>query len=346
MRSIGKSRLALTGVAALSGVLMTQAPAAAQQSVEQFYKSANMIITIGHPPGGSYDLYARLSADYLKRFLPGNPNIIVQGRPGGGGVKAVAWFYAQAPRDGSNLGLFPETIAHTQILQPEIGKWKVQDMHYVGSLAGVNAVFMLRKGAPVSTPADMLKTSLNVACTGRNSQSYQAPAALKEMAGFKFNLICGYPGSAEATLALLRGETDMLSSAWNSWRATHVTEIKNGAIKPVIQVGLTRNKELAEVPLMQELVDDPKVKQALEFVSAGAAIGRALISPPNVPADRLAALRTAFDKMVKDPAFIAEAAKRNIELDPTSGPEVDKASARIADAPKEAVEMAAKAMTE
>ena len=347
MRSIGKSRLALTGVAALGGLLMAQTPAAAQ-SVEQFYKSANMVITIGHPPGGSYDLYARLAADYLKKFLPGSPknNIIVQGRPGGGGVKAVAWFYVQAPRDGSNLGLFPETIAHTQILQPEIGKWKVQDMHYVGSLAGVNAVFMLRKGAPVSTPADMLKTSLNVACTGRNSQSYQAPAALKAMANYKFNLICGYPGSAEATLALLRGETDMLSSAWNSWRATHQTEIKNGSIKPVIQVGLTRSKELPEVPLMQDLVDDPKVKQALEFVSAGAAIGRALISPPNVPADRLAALRTAFDKMVADPAFLKEAAKRNIEIDPASGADVDKFSARIADAPKEAIEMASKAMTE
>ena len=345
MFRFGRSRLALAGVTAVCGLLMEDTPAAAQ-SVEQFYKSANMVITIGHPPGGSYDLYARLAADYLKRFLPGNPNIIVQGRPGGGGVKAVAWFYTQAPRDGSNLGLFPETIAHTQILQPEIGKWKVQEMHYVGSFAPVNAVFMVRKDAPAKTPEEMLKTSINVACTGRNSQSYQAPAALKELANFKYNLICGYPGSAEATLALIRGETDMLSSAWNSWRATHQTEIKNGSIKPVIQVGLIRTKELPDVPLMQEVVSDPKVKQALEFVSAGSAIGRALIAPPNVPADRLAALRAAFEKMVADPAFIKEAEKRNIEIDPTPGAEVDKFSSRIADAPKEAVQMAAKAMTE
>ena len=138
----------------------------------------------------------------------------------------------------------------------------------------------------------------------------------------------------------------MLSSAWNSWRATHQTEIKSGAIKPVIQVGLTRNKELPNVPLMQELSNDPKVKQALEFVSAGAAIGRALIAPPNVPADRLAVLRAAFDKMVADPAFLKEAAKRNIEIDPTSGAETDKFSVRIANAPKDIIAMAAKAMAE
>jgi tripartite-type tricarboxylate transporter receptor subunit TctC len=345
MDRFGRWPLILTAAATVSGLLIGSVPATAQ-SVEQFYKSTTLTITIGHPPGGSYDLYARLAADYLKKFLPGGPTTIVQGRPGGGGVNAVAWLYAQARRDGSNLGLFPETIAHTQILQPEIGKWKVQEMHYIGSFAPVNAVFMIRKDAPAKTPQEMLKTTINVACTGRNSQSYQAPAALKELANFKFNLICGYPGSAEATLGLLRGETDMLSSAWNSWRATHRTEIQNGAIKPVIQVGLIRSKELPDVPLMQELVDDPKIKEALEFVSAGAAIGRALIAPPDVPADRLAALRVAFDQMVADPAFIKEAEKRNIELEPTAGAEVDKFSARIADAPKEAIEMAAKAMSE
>jgi len=319
---------------------------AAAQSVEQFYKSNTLTITIGHPPGGSYDLYARLAADHLKNHLPGSPTTIVQHRPGGGGVKAVAWFYAQAPRDGSNIGLFPETIGQTQILQPDIGRWKVQEMRYVGSFAPVNAVFMIRKDAPAKSPQEMLKTEIKVACTGRNSQSYQSPAALKELGGFKFDLVCGYPGSAEATLALLRGETDMLSSAWNSWRSGHRAEIESGAIRPVIQVGLVRNKELPNVPLMQELVDDPKVKQALEFVSAGAAIGRALIAPPGVPQERLAALRAAFDKMVVDPAFLKDAEKRRAEIDPTPGAEVDKYALRIVEAPQEAIQMASKAMSE
>src|SRR5918992_1674314 len=128
---------------ALAGVF----PAAAQSHAE-FYKSKNLRIMLGHPPGGSYDLYARLAAEFLPKYLPGNPTVIVEHKPGGGGVVATAWFYAQAPRDGSMISLFPETIAHTQILEPDVGKWKVQEMTYIGSFAPVNAAFVVRKGAP------------------------------------------------------------------------------------------------------------------------------------------------------------------------------------------------------
>jgi tripartite-type tricarboxylate transporter receptor subunit TctC len=314
------------------------------QSVEQFYKSAKMTITIGHPPGGSYDLYARLAAEYMGKHLPGNPSIIVQQRPGGGGVKAVAWFYAQAPRDGSNMGLFPETIGHTQMLQPEIGKWKLDEMSYVGSFVPSNAAYVVRKGAPATTVEGMRKTSVNVGCTGRNSQSYQYPASLKELGGFKFNVICGYPGSAEVILALLKGEVDMFSASWLAWRSGHQREINDGDLIPIIQGGLVRNKDIPNVPLMQELVDDPKTKKILEFISAGSAIGRALIVPPQVPDDRLAALRTAFDKTVADPAFQKDAAKRKADLDPTPGAEVQKYAESIAKAPADIVAAAKKAI--
>ena len=123
-------------------------PAAAQQSDAEFYKAKNLRIMLGHPPGGSYDLYARLAAEFLPRYLPGNPTVIVEHKPGGGGVVATAFFYQQAPRDGSMISLFPETIAHTQILEPDVGKWKVQEMTYIGSFAPVNTAYVVRKGAP------------------------------------------------------------------------------------------------------------------------------------------------------------------------------------------------------
>lgn len=329
-----------------AGLSLFLAPSqdAGAQSVEQFYKSNNLTIMLGHPPGGSYDLYARLAANHLRKHLPGNPSIIVEHRPGGGGVRAVAYFYAQSPRTGAVIGLFPETIAHTQLLQPDIGRWNMTEMSYVGSFAGVNAAFVMRKDAPAKTIEEMRKVPMNVGCTGRTSQSYQSPAMLKNLGGFPFKIICGYPGSAESVFAMTKGEVDIVSSAWNAWRSSHPDEIAKGNFIPMIQVGLARNKELPNVPLMQELVDNPESKRMIEFASAGSAIGRALIAPPKVPEDRLAALRLAFDKLMQDPEFLSDAARIKAEIDPTPGVEVQRHSLGIMSAPKDIVEKAAKAM--
>jgi tripartite-type tricarboxylate transporter receptor subunit TctC len=314
------------------------------QSPEEFYKGKTVTIVLGHPPGGSYDLYARLAADHMKRFIPGNPNIIVQHRPGGGGVAAVRWFYAQAPRDGTAMGLFTETIGHTQLLTPEAGKWKVEEMTYVGTFTPSNAAFVIRKNAAAVTPDAMRKTAVTVACTGVNSQSYQYPASLKELGGFKFIIVCGYPGSAEVMLAIHRAEADMFSGSWHVWRATQQAGLKDGSLIPVIQGGLTRTRDLPSVPLMQELVSDTRTKKIIEFISAGSAIGRALIAPPDVPADRIAALRTAFDRLVQDEAFHADAAKRSADLEPAPGAVVQGYSDAIAKAPKDIIDAAAAAM--
>jgi tripartite-type tricarboxylate transporter receptor subunit TctC len=325
---------------ALAGAL----PATAQQSDADFYKAKGLKIMLGHPPGGSYDFYARLAAEFLPKYLPGNPTIIIESKPGGGGVVAAAWFYVQAPRDGSMLALFPETLAHTQMLEPTVGKWKVQDMTYIGSFAPVNTAYVVRKGAPAKTIDEMRKKINIVGCTGVNSQSYQLPAMLKNMAGFQYNLVCGYPGGTDALLALQRGEVDLVSSAWNSLRATHKPAIDSGDLIPVIQGGLKRTPELKDVPLMQELIDDPKTKKVFEFASAGAAIGRALLAPPEVPAARIKVLRDAFDKMVKDPEFLASAEKRGLEIDPAPGAEVQKYSLGILNTPPDLVEAATAAM--
>jgi tripartite-type tricarboxylate transporter receptor subunit TctC len=330
-------------IAALALALGAASPAAAQ-TPEQFYKGKTITILLGHPPGGSYDLYARLAADHMKRFIPGNPNIIVQHKPGGGGVAAVLSFYAQGPRDGTMMGLFTETIGHTQILQPEIGKWKVEEMAYVGSFVPSNAALVVRKGAPARTPEAMRATPINVGCTGVNSQSYQYPASLKSLGGMRYNLVCGYPGSAEVILAMHRGEVDMFSGSWHVWRATQKSGLDDGSLIPVIQGGLSRTKDLPNVPLMQELAADTRTRTIIAFISAGSAIGRALIAPPNVPADRLAALRTAFDKVVLDPDFIADAAKRSADLEPTPGATVQGYSDAIAKAPKDVIEAATRAI--
>ncbi len=169
MTGLTRRRFA-AGTLALSLICGAAGPTWAQ-SVEQFYKGNTVTVLLGQPPGGSYDLYGRLAVDYLKKFIPGGPNLQIQYKPGGGGAVAIAYFYDQAPRDGSMIGLFAETLAHTQLIEPEIGKWKMEEMTYIGSFAGVNAAFVRRKDSPAKTIEEMRTVKMNMGCSGKTSQS-------------------------------------------------------------------------------------------------------------------------------------------------------------------------------
>jgi tripartite-type tricarboxylate transporter receptor subunit TctC len=310
---------------------------ASAQSVEDFYRGKTVTILIGHPAGGSYDLYARLAAAHLAKYIPGHPQVLVQSKQGGAGAGAVQFLSGYGPKDGTLLGLFAETIAHTQLVQPEIGKWKVQELAYLGSFANVNAVFMMRKGAPAKTIDELRHIETKVGCSSRLSQGYLNPSILKAYGGFKFRIVCGYPGSMEFPMVLARGEVDLISSSWNAWRLR--SDVADGTLRPVIQAGL----ELPDIPLMQELLDNPKQKQVVEFLSSGAAVGRALLVHGAAPRERIAALRAAFDEVVKDPEIIQQADRTGLEIDPTSGAEIQKISAAILATPKDIVVMAAAA---
>src|SRR5258708_5423327 len=150
----------------------------AQPSVEGFYAGKTITILIGFPPGGTYDIYARLAAVHLGRFIPGHPAIQVQSKPGGSGVGAVGYFSANAPKDGTMLGLFPETLGIVQLTEPQLSKWNVLDFTYVGSFANANGVFVVRKDAPAVTVDQMRTTTVHVGCNGRTGASYINPALL------------------------------------------------------------------------------------------------------------------------------------------------------------------------
>lgn len=320
------------------------AASARAQSPEAFFKDKTIKIMVGHAPGGGFDAYARLGADMLKKHMPGVANVIVENKPGGGGLVAAAFFYAQGARDGTMMASFPEQLANTQMLQPSVAKWNVQEMPYMGSFAPVNSGLLLRKGAAAKSIADMKTTEATVGCDGVASQGYQYPAMLKNLADYKFKMVCGYRGSPAYLLALERGEVDIASNAWNALRITHRDKIKSGEVTLFAQGGLKRDPEIADAPLLQELVDNKDAKDAIAFASSGAAIGRSLILPPGVPADRVAYLRSVFDKMVKDPEMIALADSRQLTLAPTSGGDIDKIVANILKAPKDLVDRAAAAM--
>ena len=329
---------------ALLAATFASAAASLAQSPADFYRDKTVKIMVGHSPGGSFDFYARLASEMLKKHLHGVGSVVVENKPGGGGLVATAFFYANGARDGTQFAVFPEGIAAAEVFEPHNARWKTQEMSYVGSFAPVNNVFIMLKDKALTDLRAMKTQEVVFGCVGVGSQGYSYPAILKGLGGYKIKLVCGYPGSAELQLALDRREVEVASNAWNALRVTHMARIMSGEVVPIMQAGLKRNKELAHVPLMQDLLDDQESKNVLEYASLVAGIGRALITPPGVPAEKIAYLRAVFDKMVADPEMVEMAAKRSLELDPTPGGEVQKIVDRIINAPKGLIEKATAAM--
>ena len=328
-----KATIALGLAAVLTGTL---APGANAQDEAAVFRGKTMRVIVGFPPGGSYDLYARLAADMLKAHIPGLAASVVENKPGAGGLVAANFLYTQVTKDGLTLAVLPDTIANTQLTEPGNASWDVRKFSYIGSFASVNSAVMRRANAPAKTLEEMKEREVIVGCSGKNAQSYQFPAMLAALGGYKFKMICGYTGNQSYTLAIERGEIDIVSSAWAAWRVTHQAQIASGELVPVFQIGLKRTSELPDTPLMQELVSDPVAKKAMEFVSAGTAIGRALVAPPGVPESRIAFLRATFDRMTSDPEMKAMAAKRMLQLEPTPGVEVQAISDAIVETPASA----------
>ncbi|HEX9809158.1 MAG TPA: tripartite tricarboxylate transporter substrate-binding protein [Alphaproteobacteria bacterium] len=339
------SSLVLGGLAlaALTGGVLGASPATAD-SVSDFYRGKTMKILVGYPPAGSYTAYAQLAARHYGKYIPGNPNVIVQNMPGAGSLVAANYFSNVAPKDGTMIGMFADTLAVSQLLFPDKAKFDAKTFPYIGSFTPINPILMIRSDANVKSFKDALSSEVIVGCTGAGSQSYIMPRAMKALLGAKFKMICGYRGSAAQTLALIRGEIQAQSSAWASWRIRYLDEIKQGKLIPLVQVGLKPETELPDLVLMHELTDDPDKKRVLQFLSIGGSIGRAFNAPPGLPADRLKALREAFGKMVKDPALLADAKKQRANIEPETGEALDKMTIQALSTPPNLVKLAQESM--
>jgi tripartite-type tricarboxylate transporter receptor subunit TctC len=309
---------------AVLGVLSLLAAAPAQaQSVAPFYSGKTITILVGAGEGGGYSFYGQLAGEYLRKLLPGNPTVIVQIMPGAGGIKATDYLANVAPKDGTSLGMLLDLAAATQMLQPRAVRYDLSKFSVIGSFVTDNPVVMVRADTGVSNFAEFKGKPIVVGASGKGSQTYVHPALLKEVLGANLKLVTGYRGSSDISLALERSEVQAQSATWVSWKVRHTEWIRQKQILPIVQVGLKKEPELPDVPLMSELASSDEDRQVLEFMSSGSQIGRALFAPPGVPADRIAALRTAFETMIKDPEFLEAAEKRKLVIAPTSGTDVE-----------------------
>jgi tripartite-type tricarboxylate transporter receptor subunit TctC len=326
----------VTSLVALAAGLITL-PASAQ-SVADFYKGKTVQMVIGVSAGGDYDLRARLLAKHLPKYIPGNPTIVAQNMLGGGGLNAANWAFNVAPKDGSVLLAISSTLPVSQAVGLKGIQYDVRKFHYIGNTTDSPNVINSWHTTGITKVEQVFEKELVLGSTGRSSGSYYYPAALNAWAGTKFKIVLGYPGGANVNIAMERGEVGGRgSNLWASWKSTRPHWLAEKKIHILVQVGLKRNPELLDVPLMQELVKDDLARQALIFMSADSAIARSIVTTPGTPPERVDALRRAFDKVMKDPELLAEAKQAKQDISIATGEEVQKIATSIVDTNPKAV---------
>lgn len=294
------------------------------QSVEQFFARKTITINIGYTAGGSYDLYGRMVARHLGKHIPGQPTVVAQNMPGAGSLKAANYTYEVAPRDGTALAVVVESAALEQALANPAVQYDAAKFTYVGRVATSNNVFMQWHTSKVQSIEDSKKFESALAGTGPGSIAETVPRLLNALNGTKFKIISGYPASNEAMLAMERGEVEGAGSSWAAVFVGKKDWLREKKIRIILQTTPERTAELPDSPALPELGATAEDKQVYQLYASGSAIGRALIGPPEMPADRVQALRDAFDAMVKDPEFVADIQKTQVELDPLSGDKVQQ----------------------
>jgi tripartite-type tricarboxylate transporter receptor subunit TctC len=332
---------------ALSAAIFAGLPLlpASAQTPERFYAGKNLTLYIGFGSGGSYDFYAHLAARHLARFVPGHPTIVPENMPGAGSFKAANYLYSVAPRDGSAIGIVTQTVALEEVLGTPGVAYKSAEFNWLARAVSILEIEFTWAGK-AKTIAEIMSQQTPVASTGPGSPSDGYPKLFNAVLGTKFKIITGYPSSADALLAVERGEVDGASINWNAIKRGKRDWIENKKMNILVQYELQRSPELPDVPAIVELGRNDEEKRVLAFYTGSTEIGRSFFAPPGVPADRVAALRQSFAAMFKDPEFIADAEKSGAELSPASGEQIQKVIADTANAPASVVAKARSAFAE
>ena len=327
-------------------LLLLAAPAGAQTSVEGFYRGKTIDLAIGFTPGGGYDLYARLLARFMGDHIPGKPRINARNMPGAGSRVAIGFMQNLAPKDGTALATADQAMAVQQAVGEPGILFDARNFGWIGNPIVDNNVVVTWHTSGVRTIADAREREIAIGATGYNTSS-QYPRALNAIAGTKFRVVLGYPGANEINLAMENGEMQGRgSNSWSSYKAQKPDWLRDHKINVLVQIGLTKEPDLPDAPLLIDLATNDVDRAALKLLSAPPTVGRPLFTTPGVPSERLAALRQAFDETMKDPAFLDEARRAGLDIDPVSGPALDNITRDILASPTEVTERLARIIAE
>ena len=333
--------LALGGI--LGSAAMTQVSA---QSVADFYKGKQVDLLIGYTAGGGYDVYARMIARYIGNHIPGNPAIVPRNKPGAGSLLVANELYGISPKDGSVFGTFGRGNFLEALWGNPGAKFDPTKLSWIGSANNEVSVCAFMTSAGISTTEQFLTKEIVVGGTGPGADTDLFPMVMNNVLGTHYRLITGYPGGNDINLAMERGEVQgRCGWSWSSVVATRPQWLKEHKIYIAGQIALNKHPDLPNVPLVLDLAKNKHDRDVLEVVFSGQPMGRPYAAPPGLPADRLKALRSAFDATMKDPAFLAEADKAKLEITPVDGDAVQKIVDAVAAKPKAILQQAKEATT-
>jgi len=328
--------------AAVTAVALLSAPATAQ-SVAEFYKGNTIAILMGTGPGGSFDLYGRTIAAHLGKYIPGNPQIIVEHMPGAGGAIAGNHIYGPGPQDGTKILLAHAIPIMEKMLGGKNIRFKTREMHWLGAFSAINQVMAIWHTAGVKTIDDLKTKDLIIGSFTNTHLTYQWAMLTKTVLNAKYKVITGYRSGNVNNLAMERGETHGWTPSWENLIGTRPQWLKEKKVSLLVQYTLERTPAMKDIPTLLELAK-PEQREVVEFITSGTPVARSMAVGPKVPKDRVAALTKAFAALMQDKAFLAESEKRQLDISPRSGAQVQALVDKIITASPELVDRVKKAV--
>jgi len=317
MRNIQIARYVLLAIA-LAGLN----GAARANPVEDFFKDRQLSLYVGGGPGGGVDIYARAFSRHIVNHLPGKPTVVARNLPAAGGIQAFTTLATTAPRDGSAFATSARGPLTDSLISGNKPNFDVLTFNWLGALNDESSMCHTMKESPIKTIEDAMKHEVTVASTGARSESAKIPLALNAAINTNFKVIIGYRGQGDLLLAVERNEVEGRCSTFGSLYATRPDWVRDDKINILVQVGLEKHPDFPNVPLALDLAKTPDDKGLLAFAMAPLTIASPFALPAEVPADRVAAWRAAFDSTVKDAAFLEEAKKLRLDITPKNGQQI------------------------
>jgi len=318
------------------------APATADdEAVARFYKGRTIQLYIGYSAGGGYDIYARVLARHLTDHIPGNPTIVPQNMPGAGSLRLANYLYNVAPKDGTAFATLARGMATEPLLGGTGTQFDARKFTWIGSITDEVSVCAFWHTSGIATWQDLLTKEYTVGGTGSASDTDVFPNAMKHIFHLKMKLVTGFPGGSDVVLALQRGEVaGRCGWSWSSLVSRNKQMYDNKDIVIPVQLALHGHEDLPNVPVIIDQTKDPKELAALRLIFARQTMARPYMAPPGLPEDRKQALRRAFDETMKDPEFLAEAKRTELEVRPVSGTQIDALLNELYSTPPDVVKLA------
>jgi tripartite-type tricarboxylate transporter receptor subunit TctC len=330
---------AIAAVVLLAGMAPVHA-----QSVEDFYKGKSITLAIGFTPGGGYDLYARHLARHMSKHIPGRPTIVPQNMAGAGSLRAANFVYSAAPKDGTAFGTFARTTGLNPLLESG-ATFDGTKFTWLGSVTNDISLCVTWHTSKANTWENFLKHPTTMGGQAPSSEPDIFANLYKNVFGAPVKLVPGYPGTNEITLAMERGEVDGLCGlSWSTIQTRHLSWLKEKKINLLVQAAFKKDPNIGDVPLVMDLTKDTEKLQILKLILAAQEMARPFAAPPDIPRDRAAALIAAFDATMKDPEYLADAKKLRIDVNPVTGPEIDKLLRELYATPKDVIAKASQAI--